>query len=80
MSEARPFSDPGICAEKRSPLAIDLAAAEGWNPGLNDAECFFAADVNGFLIGELAGKMVGWRLIRFICGAVWICGAVHCAT
>ena len=40
-------------------LAIDLAAAEGWNPGINDAACFFAADANGFLIGELAGNMVG---------------------
>ena len=25
-------------------FAIDLAAREGWNPGLHDAECFFAAD------------------------------------
>ena len=40
-------------------FAIDLAAREGWNPGLNDAECFFAADPGGFLIGELAGEPVG---------------------
>ncbi|MGR8980321.1 MAG: GNAT family N-acetyltransferase [Gammaproteobacteria bacterium] len=32
-------------------IAIDWAAAEGWNPGLCDADCFYAADPNGFLIG-----------------------------
>jgi len=36
-------------------LAIDWAAAEGWNPGLNDAECFYEADPKGFLVG-LLGK------------------------
>ncbi len=40
-------------------FAIDLAAQEGWNPGLHDAECFSAADPDGFLIGELAGEAVG---------------------
>lgn len=40
-------------------FAIDLAAREGWNPGLHDAECFFAADPGGFLIGELHGEPVG---------------------
>jgi GNAT superfamily N-acetyltransferase len=40
-------------------FAIDLAAGEGWNPGVHDAECFFAADPNGFLIGELLGEPVG---------------------
>jgi GNAT superfamily N-acetyltransferase len=30
--------------------AIDWAAAEGWNPGLADAECFRAADPDGFLM------------------------------
>lgn len=34
-------------------LMIDWAAAEGWNPGLNDAECYFAADPEGFLVGFL---------------------------
>ncbi|MGY3443899.1 MULTISPECIES: GNAT family N-acetyltransferase [unclassified Bradyrhizobium] len=37
-------------------LAIDWAAAEGWNPGLADAPCFAAEDPQGFLIGELDGK------------------------
>jgi hypothetical protein len=25
-------------------IAVDWAADEGWNPGLNDAACFYAAD------------------------------------
>lgn len=39
-------------------LAIDWAAEEGWNPGLHDAECFYAADPNGFFLGELDGQAV----------------------
>lgn len=38
--------------------ALDWAAMEGWNPGLHDAECFWAADPGGFLVGELAGEAV----------------------
>lgn len=34
-------------------LAIDWAAEEGWNPGLRDAMPFWAADPEGFLIGEI---------------------------
>jgi GNAT superfamily N-acetyltransferase len=34
-------------------IAIDWAAAEGWNPGLYDADCFYAADPVGFLVGLL---------------------------
>ncbi len=40
-------------------LAADWAAAEGWNPGLHDAECFYAADPKGFLVAELDGEPVG---------------------
>src|ERR671930_2593048 len=36
-------------------IAVDWAAAEGWNPGLGDAECFKTVDPEGFLIGELDG-------------------------
>ena len=32
-------------------LAIDWAAREGWNPGLDDAATFAAADAQGFLVG-----------------------------
>lgn len=40
-------------------LALAWAAAEGWNPGLHDAECFYAADPEGFFIGLLNGEPVG---------------------
>jgi GNAT superfamily N-acetyltransferase len=36
-------------------IAVDWAAAEGWNPGLADAACFAVVDPEGFLIGELDG-------------------------
>jgi GNAT superfamily N-acetyltransferase len=36
-------------------LAVGWAAAEGWNPGRDDAELFYATDPTGFFIGELDG-------------------------
>lgn len=39
-------------------VALEWAAREGWNPGVNDAECFYAADAGGFLVGELGGEPV----------------------
>ncbi|MEE1612957.1 GNAT family N-acetyltransferase [Microvirga sp. CF3016] len=39
-------------------LVIGWAAAEGWNPGLKDAECFHAADPAGFLMGWLGDEPV----------------------
>jgi GNAT superfamily N-acetyltransferase len=36
-------------------IAVDWAAAEGWNPGLADAACFATVDADGFLIGEIDG-------------------------
>jgi hypothetical protein len=40
-------------------VAIDLAAAEGWNPGLHDAETFRAADPGGFFALEHDGRVIG---------------------
>ncbi|MBE7380584.1 MAG: GNAT family N-acetyltransferase [Leptolyngbya sp. SIO1E4] len=39
-------------------LAIDWAASEGWNPGRYDADCFYAADPNGFLMGWLQDEPI----------------------
>ncbi|RXH25136.1 GCN5 family acetyltransferase [Bradyrhizobium nanningense] len=39
-------------------LAIDWAAAEGWNPGFSDAACFAAPDAEGFFVGEIDGEPV----------------------
>lgn len=40
-------------------FAIEMAAAEGWNPGIHDGELFYEADPEGFFIAELEGKPVG---------------------
>ena len=39
-------------------IAVDWAAAEGWNPGLEDAEAFLAVDPGGFLMGWLGDTPV----------------------
>lgn len=39
-------------------LAVDWAAAEGWNPGLHDAKCFYATDPSGFLMGLVEDEPV----------------------
>jgi GNAT superfamily N-acetyltransferase len=39
-------------------IALDWAAAEGWNPGLTDAASFFAADSGGFFMGFLDSEPV----------------------
>jgi GNAT superfamily N-acetyltransferase len=39
--------------------AVQMAAVEGWNPGLHDAECFYRTDPKGFLVGLLDGKPIG---------------------
>ena len=38
--------------------AVDWAAAEGWNPGLHDAACFYAADPTGFWGGFVGEDLV----------------------
>ena len=40
-------------------VAVEWAAHEGWNPGLYDADIFWAADPDGFIAAELNGEMIG---------------------
>jgi hypothetical protein len=40
-------------------LGIDWAAAEGWNPGLHDADAFHAADPQGYLVGLVGDEPIG---------------------
>jgi GNAT superfamily N-acetyltransferase len=40
-------------------FAIEMAASEGWNPGIHDGELFFEADPEGFFIAEIAGRPIG---------------------
>jgi ribosomal protein S18 acetylase RimI-like enzyme len=39
-------------------LAISWANAEGWNPGIHDAQTFYRTDPHGFFLGILDGKPV----------------------
>jgi ribosomal protein S18 acetylase RimI-like enzyme len=39
-------------------LALDWAAAEGWNPGWRDGAAFYAADPEGFWMGEVEGEAI----------------------
>ncbi|MFM8356888.1 MAG: GNAT family N-acetyltransferase [Gammaproteobacteria bacterium] len=38
---------------------VDWAATEGWNPGLDDAELFWANDPQAFVAAEQSGELVG---------------------
>lgn len=40
-------------------FAIDLAASEGWNPGLYDAQAYYQTDPDGFFIGLLDDQPIG---------------------
>lgn len=39
-------------------VAADWAAAEGWEPGVGDADAFWAADPGGFWAAEVDGRLV----------------------
>jgi GNAT superfamily N-acetyltransferase len=59
--EDKPGAGFSIRIMKRADVefAVKLAEGEGWNPGLADAECFYRADPEGFLLGVLDEKPVG---------------------
>jgi len=38
---------------------VEWAAAEGWNPGLDDAEVFWNTDPEGFIAAEIDGELAG---------------------
>lgn len=40
------------------PAILDWAAAEGWNPGHDDAPAFFAADPGGFFVADAGDRPV----------------------
>jgi GNAT superfamily N-acetyltransferase len=40
-------------------VLVEWAAREGWNPGLNDAEVFWATDPEGFVAAEIDGELIG---------------------
>lgn len=63
--------------QEELPLAVEWAAAEGWNPGLHDAECFWPVDPGGFFCAEKDGNIVGTAAVvnyddRFSFGGFYI--------
>ncbi|MDP2797915.1 MAG: GNAT family N-acetyltransferase [Methanoregula sp.] len=48
-----------VMTKEEVAVAVAWAASEGWNPGLADAECFSAADPEGFFCAEADGRIVG---------------------
>jgi GNAT superfamily N-acetyltransferase len=45
--------------QEETGFVIQLAAEEGWNPGLNDIDCFYRADPNAFYIAFADEKPAG---------------------
>lgn len=48
-----------LMSEDECRRLVGWAADEGWNPGLHDAELFWAADPDGFVAAEVDGQLVG---------------------
>lgn len=38
---------------------VEWAAAEGWNPGIDDADVFWSTDPDGYVAAELNGELIG---------------------
>lgn len=47
---------------------VGWAAREGWNPGLHDAELFWATDPEAFIAAELDGELIGGGAITSYSG------------
>lgn len=46
-------------SREEAEFAVEMAAAEGWNPGIHDEKLFYEADPEGFFIAEIAGRPIG---------------------
>lgn len=55
-------------------VLVEWATAEGWNPGLGDAELFWATDPDGFVAAELDGELAGGGSIVSYGGAYGFMG------
>lgn len=54
-------------------VIVQWAANEGWNPGLHDADIFWATDPDAFIAAEWDGEMIGGGSIvsyNGVCGAM----------
>ena len=59
-------------------MVLGWAAGEGWNPGLDDAAAFLAADPEGFFLKEVGGEAVASISVVNHSGAVAILGLYIC--
>lgn len=63
MTEIIARHDDGLIVRtmtrEEAAMAVDWAAEEGWNPGLNDAGIFYDTDPDGFLLAERECRAVG---------------------
>lgn len=62
--------------------AVQWAAAEGWNPGLNDARCLYTIDPGGFFMGVLDGVPIARAALlnyddQFSFGGLYIVAPDH---
>jgi GNAT superfamily N-acetyltransferase len=55
-------------------IAVAWAAAEGWNPGLHDADIFWATDPDGFVGAERDGELIATGSIVSYGGAFGFMG------
>ena len=55
-------------------VLVSWAAAEGWNPGLSDADIFWANDPDAFIAAELDGEMIGGGAVTSYGGAFGFMG------
>jgi len=53
---------------------VSWAAQEGWNPGLHDADIFWATDPDAFIAAELDGELIGGGAITSYDGAFGFMG------
>lgn len=58
--------------------ALIWAAQEGWNPGQDDAEAFWAADPNGFFVARLSGEIIAAISVVNHCDSMAFLGLYLC--
>lgn len=59
MDNTNNFVISVMTQQELNDIAIQWAKNEGWNPGLYDADSFYAQDPQGFFIGRLNDEIIG---------------------
>lgn len=65
-------------SREEAEFAIEMAAAEGWNPGVHDGELFYEADPEGFFLlqslraSQLAAPLLLYMIMILVfSGSTW---------